>query len=77
MEPKTKPSTDRFPHMLVQASSVADYLDRYYRPERRTETLLDTYEEEFRREGRVCTSHHDNVTGRFIYWPTAPEWLRA
>jgi hypothetical protein len=59
---------------LVEATSVADYLDRYYKPARRTPTLLQTYEEEFARDGYVCTSHHDNVTGEFIAWPRLPEW---
>jgi hypothetical protein len=52
----------------VQADSVADYLTRYYRRDRKTETLLATYEQEFAAEGFVSTSHWDSVTGEHICW---------
>lgn len=57
---------------IVEAASVADYLDRYYKPSKRTPTLLASYEEEFQRYGYVCTSQHDNITGEFIAWPMYP-----
>ena len=59
---------------IVEADSVADYLDRYYKKDRMTPTLLSTYERELERDGYVCTSHHDNVTGEFICWPKLPRW---
>jgi hypothetical protein len=61
---------------VVEASSVENYLDRYYKPSRRTDTLLAFYEEELEEFGYVCTSHHDNVTGEFIAWPHLPDWIR-
>lgn len=61
---------------IVKAKSVADYLRRYYRKERMTDTLLQTYTEEFAQHGYVCTSEHDNITGEFICWPVLPEWAR-
>lgn len=60
---------------IVKASSVEDYLDRYYKKSRMTPTLLQSYREEFERNGYVCTSHHDNVTGEFIAWPHYPKHL--
>jgi len=58
---------------IVKADSVKDYLDRYYKKNRKTDTLLDSYEKEYEGKGYVCTSHHDNVTGEFIAWPYYPE----
>ena len=68
--------------MVVEADSVLDYLIRYYKPERSCpdpgdagpvrRSLLDMYKEEYNEDGYVCTSHHDNVTGRFIFWPHKP-----
>ena len=57
---------------IVEATSVKDYLDRYYKKSRMTPTLLASYEEELQLNGYVCTSHHDNVTGEFIAWPDYP-----
>jgi hypothetical protein len=62
---------------VVEADSVADYLDRYYKPSRRTPDLLASYEDEYASRGYVCTSHHDNVTGHFIYWPSHPSDAEA
>lgn len=57
---------------IVEADSVADYLQKYYKKARMTDTLLESYEEEFKKYDYVCTSHHDNVTGEFIAWPFYP-----
>jgi len=57
---------------IVEAESVEDYLDRYYKKDRMTDTLLESYEKEYKENGYVCTSHHDNVTGDFIAWPSYP-----
>ena len=62
---------------IVKADSVADYLDRYYKPSRRTDTLLATYEEEFRRNGYICTSSYDNIIGEFIVWPSRAAIAKA
>ncbi len=57
----------------VPAASVADFLNRYYKPERYhgrgaeyAAILLAAYEEDFAREGYVIISHHDNVTGKIV-----------
>ena len=55
---------------IVEADSVEDYLNRYYKKDRMTPTLVETYKEELERYGYVSTSHHDNVTGEFIAWPS-------
>jgi len=54
---------------IVEATSIEDYLKRYCKKDRMTNTLLHTYEEEFKKYGYVCTSPHDNVVGEFIAWP--------
>jgi hypothetical protein len=58
---------------IVEAESVRDYIERYYRKSRLTPTLLDSYEKEFAETGYVCTGRHDNITGEFIAWPFYPE----
>lgn len=55
-----------FDKYAVEADSVADFLVRYYRRERYTDTLLASYEEEFNELGICWISHHDNVTGDVV-----------
>lgn len=57
----------------VEAKSVVDFLDRYYKPERYTgrgeeyaAALLASYEEEVRRDGYTLISRHDSVTGKVV-----------
>ena len=64
---------------IVEAESVKDYLDRFYKPDRYTgrgtvyaEGLLKSYEEEYIKRGFIYTSRHDNVTGSSIAWPFYP-----
>ena len=64
---------------IIQAESVKDYLDRYYKKARYTgrgaeyaASLLESYESEYKKFGYVCTSRFDNVTGEIIAWPTYP-----
>ena len=57
---------------IVEAESIADYLNRYYKKDRMTPTLQASYEAEFRNRGYICTSHHDNILGEFIAWPHHP-----
>jgi len=67
--------------LVVEADSVADYLRRYYKSDRLADhdraygegSFLARYEAEYAKHGYVCTSHHDNVTGCFIFWPFKPE----
>lgn len=57
---------------VVKANSVEDYLSRYYKRERVTSTLLETYTRQYQERGWISTSHHDNTTGAVIYWPSLP-----
>lgn len=65
----------------VKAESIADFLNRYYRPERYTgrgeeyaATLLQSHQEDFKRDGYDIISHHDSVTGRTVaYFGTLPD----
>jgi hypothetical protein len=59
-----------FADCAVEAASVADFLDRYYKPERYrgrgpeyAATLLASHEADFARGGFDLISHHDSVTG--------------
>lgn len=66
---------------IVEADSVADYLQKYYKQDRLKDidsisgegTLLRFYEIDFECFGFICTSHHDNITGEFIAWPKYEE----
>ena len=59
---------------IVKAKSVKDYLDKYYKKSRMTDTMLESYEEEYAARSFVCTSHHNNVTGEMIAWPYYPNY---
>jgi len=54
---------------IVKAKSVKDYLNKYYKPQRMTDTLETRYQEELDNYGFIYTSHHDNVLGVAIAWP--------
>jgi len=54
---------------IVKAKSVKDYLNKYYKKDRMTSTLLSQYESEYKKYSFVCTSRHDNNLGEFIAWP--------
>jgi len=75
-----KPSlAERFAQYAVPAASVADFLERYYKPERRApvwdperpERLVRSYEEEVARYGYCFISHHDSITGTTVSWQPA------
>lgn len=62
--------------LIVEANSVEDYLDKYYKKDRYTgrgkqyaSDLLKSYQDDYNTNGYVCTSHHDNITGELIAWP--------
>jgi hypothetical protein len=57
---------DNFRKYQVQADSVADFLNRYYRPDRMTPTLIEVYQKEVDRNGYTFISHHDSITGRIV-----------
>jgi hypothetical protein len=53
---------------VVEANSVEDYLNRYYKKNLRTPTLVNSYKKELEEFGYIATSHHDNVMGETICW---------
>ena len=62
-----------FKYNQVKATSVADFLARYYKPARYTGRgkeyaagLLASYEAEFERDGYTFISRHDSVTGNYV-----------
>lgn len=59
-------SYNSFHKDMVDAESVEDFINRYYRPERITDTLVDTYKERFNSEGFCFISHHDSRTGSIV-----------
>ncbi|MGE5860306.1 MAG: hypothetical protein ACM34J_07115 [Ignavibacteria bacterium] len=52
--------------LIVEADSVEDYLNKYYKKDRMTDTMIETYTEELKEKGYICTSRHGNITGQFI-----------
>ena len=57
----------------AEAESVADFLARYYKPERYTGRgeeyaahLLASHEEHLAEEGYDFITHHDSITGRVV-----------
>jgi hypothetical protein len=64
------------PPISVEASSVSDYLARYYKQDRYKDIesfapgdLLRSYQYDYEVFGFVHTSHYDNITGEWICWP--------
>lgn len=62
-----------FEEYRVEADSVAEFLERYYRPDRyhgRGEeyaaVLLASHEKDYRTKGFDIISHHDSATGRVV-----------
>jgi len=62
-----------FENNAVPASSIADFLERYYRPDRyhgRGEDyaacLLASHEHDFQTYGYDIISRHDSVTGQVV-----------
>lgn len=62
-----------FRDFQVQASSVSDFLNRYYKAERYklrgdeyAAALLASHESDFLNDGYDIISHHDSVTGRVV-----------
>lgn len=61
--------------IAVEADSIADFLERYYRKRRYRRhgdedgaKLRTAYQKEFEKFGYVLTSRHDNITGEMIAW---------
>mgnify|MGYP006921406845 CR=1 FL=1 len=62
-----------FEKYRVEAASVAEFLDRYYKPNRYKEqgkeyaaVLLASHEKDFRNKGFDIISRHDSVTGKVV-----------
>ena len=68
-----------FKNARVEAESVKDFLEKYYKPDRyhgRGEdyaaSLLASHEVHFERYGYDVISRHDSVTGKVVAYFTAP-----
>lgn len=57
-----------FEQYAVKASSVSNFLDTYYKKSRYTDSLLKSYEVEFKKNGFVFISKHDSSTGEVVSW---------
>ena len=64
-----------FEDRAVQANSIEDFLDRYYKPQRFRErgekyaaVLIASHQADFDHYGYDFISHHDSVTGRVVSW---------
>ena len=68
---------ESFKKYQVEAKSVEDFLQKFYKPQRYTgrgldyaTILLHSYETDVKEQGFCIISHHDNVTGRVVaYYP--------
>lgn len=65
----------------VQADSVKDFLERYYKPDRyrgRGEeyaaSLLASHEARYQAYGYDLISRHDSVTGQAVYFGNRPTY---
>lgn len=70
---RTRTIGDLFRQYEVEATSVEDFMDRYYKAERyigRGEVyallLLQSYKNELRDKGFTFISQHDSITGRIV-----------
>jgi hypothetical protein len=68
-----------FAHCRVQASSVADFLDRYYLPARYrgrgadyAAAVLTSHQQHFSQHGYDIISRHESVTGEVVAYFAAP-----
>lgn len=67
----------------VKAEGIADFLARYYKPDRYTgpgdeyaKTLLKSHEADFNSAGVDIISHHDSVTGKIVAYYGKKETLK-
>jgi hypothetical protein len=80
-DPHTRPQVQTlaeislFGYARQEADGVADFLERYYKPERYhgrgqkyADGLLASYEQMHRMTGYIHISKHDSVTGRVVSW---------
>ena len=64
---------DLFKKYEVKAEGIADFLAKYYKPDRYTgrgdeyaNALLKSHEKDFKSRGFDMISHHDSVTGKVV-----------
>lgn len=50
----------------VKANSVKDFVLKYYKKERLTNTMIETKEREFKNFGYCTISHHDSNTAKIV-----------
>jgi hypothetical protein len=68
-----------FANCRVQAASVADFLDRYYKHDRYrgrgadyAAAVLASHQRDFERDGYDIISRHESVTGEVVAYFAAP-----
>jgi hypothetical protein len=68
-----------FAHCRVQAASVADFLDRFYKHDRYrgrgadyAAAVLASHQRDFERHGFDIISRHESVTGSVVAYFAAP-----
>ena len=60
------PYNRHFADRVDDVHSVESFLGEYYKPDRFTDTLIDTYTKEFERFGFCLISKHDSRTGSVV-----------
>ena len=61
---------ESFKKYQVEAESVADFIARYYRPERITDTLVESNEAHVKEYGFTFISNYDSINGSVAsYYP--------
>lgn len=70
-----------FDSYQVPASSVSDFIDRYYKPSRiytdvpdYEKTLKDSHSRDFERDGFDIISKHDSKTGEVVCYKGTDKW---
>ena len=61
---------ETFKKYQVEADSVTDFISKYYRPERITDTLIESNEAHVKEFGFTFISNHDSITHSIVsYYP--------
>lgn len=67
--------------LVNDVTSVAEFLAKYYKPERYTgrgeeyaRLLFENDQREYETTGYTSISHFDSVTGEFLFFGILPSW---
>ena len=53
-------------YQVDDVNSVDEFLENYYKRDRFTDSLVDTYKERLQKEGYCSICHHDSKTGKVV-----------